>query len=196
MRADMETISGMRPFSALNYIRKAVGYDGFLEEYAKQRKIDVDGLLEVMDALQEGAKEFDSFADWLFYIERYKEELEEAYQKQKTEKNAVTLATYHSAKGLEFDVVHMIDVNEGVTPYKKAVLLPEMEEERRMFYVGVTRAKKALHLYASKKINNHDMEVSRFLTEAGIWTGEAGKGRKRARGFQEKKGGRNGGGAF
>lgn len=196
MRADMETISGMRPFSALNYIRKAVGYDGFLEEYAKQRKIDVDGLLEVMDALQEGAKEFDSFADWLFYIERYKEELEEAYQKQKTEKNAVTLATYHSAKGLEFDVVHMIDVNEGVTPYKKAVLLPEMEEERRMFYVGVTRAKKALHLYVSKKINNHDMEVSRFLTEAGIWTGEAGKGRKRARGFQEKKGGRNGGGAF
>ncbi len=45
-----------------------------------------------------------------------------------------------------------------------------MEEERRMFYVGVTRAKKKLHLYAVKKINNHDAEVSRFLIEAGFDT--------------------------
>ncbi len=82
----------------------------------------------------------------------------------------MTLATFHSAKGLEFDTVHIIDANEGVTPYKKAVLPAEMEEERRMFYVGVTRAKKKLHLYAVKKINNHDAEVSRFLIEAGFDT--------------------------
>lgn len=79
----------------------------------------------------------------------------------------MTLATFHSAKGLEFDVVHMIDVNEGVTPYKKAVLLPDMEEERRMFYVGVTRAKEKLHLYVPQKVNHHEAEVSRFLIEAG-----------------------------
>ena len=56
--------------------------------------------------------------------------------------NSVALATLHSAKGLEYENVYIIDVNEGVMPYKKAVLEPEVEEERRMFYVGMTRAKK------------------------------------------------------
>ena len=67
--------------------------------------------------------------------------------------------------GLEFDTVHIIDANEGITPYKKAVLPADMEEERRMFYVALTRAKQELHLYASKKIHNHEAEVSRFLIE-------------------------------
>ena len=79
---------------------------------------------------------------------------------------SVTLATLHSAKGLEYENVYLIDVNEGVMPYKKAVLDTEIEEERRMFYVGMTRAKKNLHLFATKKLNNKDAEISRFIKEA------------------------------
>ena len=84
------------------------------------------------------------------------------YKREGNREDAVTLATFHSAKGLEFDTVHIIDANEGITPYKKAVLPADMEEERRMFYVALTRAKQELHLYASKKIHNHEAEVSRF----------------------------------
>lgn len=163
---DVLAIRKMRPFAAINYIRKAIGYDEFLAEYASYRKIDKEGLIEILDNLQESSKEFSSFEEWFSHIEHYKKELEEMDVRQRTEKDAVTLATFHSAKGLEFDVVHMIDVNEGITPYKKAVLPSDMEEERRMFYVGITRARKKLYLYASKKINNHDMEISRFLIEA------------------------------
>ena len=62
-------------------------------------------------------------------------------------------------------MVFILDVNEGIMPFKKAVLPAELEEERRMFYVGMTRAKDCLHLYYSRKINGREMEPSRFLTE-------------------------------
>lgn len=163
---DISAISKMRPFAAINYIRKAVGYDGFLEEYAGGRQIDKEELMDVMDALQESSKPYASFESWREHIRQYTEKLKEAYKQEKVPEEAVTLATFHSAKGLEFDTVHIIDINEGIIPYKKAVLPADMEEERRMFYVGITRTRKELHLYAAKKIYHHDAEISRFLYEA------------------------------
>ena len=122
-------------------------------------------MAEIIDALQESSKTHASFQEWFDHIEQYQQELEASLKQERTEKEAVTLATFHSAKGLEFDAVHIIDVDEGITPYKKAVLPADMEEERRMFYVGITRARKKLYLYVLKKINHHDVEASRFLTE-------------------------------
>lgn len=58
-------------------------------------------------------------------------------------------------------------MNEGVIPYKKAVLDQDIEEERRMFYVGMTRAKKYLHLFSVKQMNQKDADISRFIAEAG-----------------------------
>lgn len=169
LEEDLLAVGKMRPFAAVNYIRKAIGYDDFLAEYANERGMEQEGLIEILDALQEASRAFAGFEEWFSHIEAYKEKLKELHRGQeakKEQKEAVTLATYHSAKGLEFDVVHMIDVNEGMTPYKKAVLLPDMEEERRMFYVGVTRAKEKLHLYVPRKVNRREAEVSRFLIES------------------------------
>ena len=92
--------------------------------------------------------------------------LKEFYRVQNQNPNSVALATLHSAKGLEYENVYIIDVNEGVMPYKKAVLEQEIEEERRMFYVGMTRAKKNLHLFSVKQLNHKDAEISRFIKEA------------------------------
>ncbi len=167
---DIRAVGGMRPFAAVNYIRKAIGYDAFLKEYAEYRNIEEEGLMEVLDTLHEASRDFETFEEWFLHIEACRKKLEEMNRRQEGkqgQQDAVTLATFHSAKGLEFDVVHMIDVNEGVTPYKKAVLLPDMEEERRMFYVGVTRAKEKLHLYVPQRVNHHEAELSRFLIEAG-----------------------------
>lgn len=163
---DINTIKSLRPFAALNYIRKAVGYDDFLREYAEYRNIREDELFGVMEELQESTRGFVSFQDWFLHIEKYKRETEQMWEKNQENKDALTLATFHSAKGLEFDCVHIMEVNEGIIPYKKASLLPEMEEERRMFYVALTRAREELHLYAVKYYNNHETELSRFLYEA------------------------------
>ena len=65
-------------------------------------------------------------------------------------------------------MVYIVDVNEKIMPYKKAVLTQEIEEERRMFYVGMTRAKSKLYLSSVKEYNGKNVEISRFIKEAGI----------------------------
>ena len=74
--------------------------------------------------------------------------------------------TMHSSKGLEFRVVYILDANEGITPHHKAVLDPDVEEERRMFYVAMTRAKERLHIYYVRERYHKKQEKSRFAEEA------------------------------
>ena len=163
---DIKVLERLSPYAAINYIRKAIGYDEFCAEYADYRRMKVEDLYDVLDELQESAKEYKDYDGWFSHIETYTKELQEVYRLQNQNMESVTLATLHSAKGLEYENVYLIDVNEGVMPYKKAVLDNEIEEERRMFYVGMTRAKKNLHLFAVKKRNNKDAEISRFIKEA------------------------------
>ena len=163
---DIKVLERLSPYAAINYIRKAIGYDEFCAEYADYRRMKVEDLYDVLDELQESAKEYKDYDGWFSHIETYTKELQEVYRLQNQNMESVTLATLHSAKGLEYENVYLIDVNEGVMPYKKAVFDTEIEEERRMFYVGMTRAKKNLHLFAVKKRNNKDAEISRFIKEA------------------------------
>ena len=163
---DIKVLERLSPYAAINYIRKAVGYDDFLAEYADYRRVKEDDLYDVIEELQASAKDHKDYDSWFAHIDVYTKELQEIYRLQSENRESVALATLHSAKGLEYENVYLIDVNEGVMPYKKAVLDQEIEEERRMFYVGMTRAKKNLHLFAVKKINNKDAEISRFIREA------------------------------
>lgn len=73
--------------------------------------------------------------------------------------------TLHAAKGLEFDTVFLIEANEGRIPYKKARTEAETEEERRLFYVGMTRAKNLLRICYVKTKNGKDTDPSRFVEE-------------------------------
>ena len=121
----------------------------------------------MLDELQERARGYEDYDGWFAHIENYTRELERLYQSQEKQSESVALSTLHSAKGLEYENVYLIDVNEGVMPYKKAVLDQDIEEERRMFYVGMTRAKKYLHLFSVKQMNQKDADISRFIAEAG-----------------------------
>lgn len=163
---DIKMLEFMSPYAAINYIRHGIGYDEFLREYADYRRIREDDLFDVIEELQESAKEYKNYEAWFCHIDEYAEEIKKIRMQKQEEKAGVTLATLHSAKGLEFCNVYIIDVNEGIMPYKKAVLEQEIEEERRMFYVGMTRAKKNLHLYSTKQVNHKDAEISRFIKES------------------------------
>lgn len=163
---DIKMLSTMSPYAAINYIRRGIGYDEFCVEYADYRRMNVEDLYEVLEELQNSAKGFDTYNDWFEHIEHYTAELEKIYRQQNQNPESVALATLHSSKGLEYDNVYIIDVNEGIMPYKKAVLDNEVEEERRMFYVGMTRAKKKLHLYSIEQLNHKDADISRFIRES------------------------------
>ena len=79
--------------------------------------------------------------------------------------DSVTLTTMHSAKGLEYAYVFIMDAAEGMTPHRKSVDNDNIEEERRLFYVAVTRAKYGLYIYVPQKIFGKNMNVSRFVQE-------------------------------
>jgi len=163
---DLEMLSGTNPYAAINYIRRGIGYDEYLQQYAEYRRMKPEELLEIVTELQESARNFDTFEEWFAYMEEYKQELERQRElRDKKNVRGVMLATMHSAKGLEYEVVILPDVNEGITPYKKAVAAEELEEERRMFYVALTRAKQYLYVFSAVRLHGKEMEESRFVKE-------------------------------
>lgn len=169
---DLNMIARMRPYAAVNFIRRGVGYDDYIQEYADYRGIRADDMYEILDELQEESRGHASFEAWFEYIRAYGEELKDQKEKSRRMKNgqeqredAVVIMTMHGAKGLEYECVFIPDANEGVTPHNKAVLNADVEEERRLFYVAMTRAKSRLHIYYLKERFNKEVTVSRFVEE-------------------------------
>ena len=165
MKEDIRILSRMSPKAAITYIRKSIGYNAYLSEYARFRRMQEEELTQVLEELQDSAKGFDTYEEWFDYIREYTQELNRQSKKNQEEKNGIILSTMHSAKGLEFERVFLPDVNEDVIPYKKSIKEEDIEEERRMFYVAVTRAKKYLHVFSTEKLYNKESRESRFLTE-------------------------------
>ena len=118
--------------------------------------------------IHESTKGMKDLEQWERYIEEYTEKLNEQARKQRNRKEGVTVSTLHAVKGLEFDIVYILNVNEGSIPYRKAVLEEAVEEERRLFYVGMTRARKKLVLAYVKRQYEKEREPSRFLEETGL----------------------------
>ena len=162
---DLRIIQRMTPYGAIQYIRKHVGYDEFLAEYAAKRKIKLEELNEVLMEIEERAKAFKTIEEWFAHIEEYSAELKRQIEYRDDKKDAVSLMTMHGAKGLEFHTVFIVGANEGICPYKKADTKEELEEERRMFYVAMTRAKEKLIITYAKERNGKRMEQSRYVSE-------------------------------
>ena len=162
---DLRMIRNMAPVAALNYIRKAVGYDDYIREYAQYRRMKPEELFEILDQIKESAVNYPTFDQWFDHMKEYGEELKAQVQAKEKEVDGVALMTMHSSKGLEYPIVYILDANEGVTPHHKAVLPADLEEERRMFYVAMTRAKERLHINYVRERYSKKQEISRFVKE-------------------------------
>ncbi len=165
LQYDLKMLGRMGPFAAVSYIRHVIGYDDYLREYAQFRRMKDEELFELIGELEESARACKTYEEWFEYVDRYKEEMEAMRQRQQEVKDGVQLTTMHSSKGLEYEQVFLLDAAEGITPYKKAVLDADLEEERRMFYVAMTRAKKELTICYAKKQGSHEAAPSRFVQE-------------------------------
>lgn len=166
---DVRMMKNMAPYAAIQYIRKKIGYDDFLKEYAEKHQISWKKLMDVMAELEERSKNFKSYDEWEIHIAKYTQELEEQQAKARKIKgereNKVQLMTIHSAKGLEFEDVFVIHANEGEIPHQKAEKKDEIEEERRLFYVALTRAKNNLCISYITQKNGNSIKPSRFVEE-------------------------------
>lgn len=174
LEEDLKRMQYMTPFAAVNYIRYGIEYEAFLKEYAELRRVKLETLTEVLEELQQSAKGFKTHLQWLEHIEEYGETLEKQQSSLNREgKEGITFSTLHSAKGLEFREVFILDVNETVIPHRKAMLEADLEEERRLLYVGMTRAKERLHLFYTKERYSKRIEPSRFLEVFGAFQSES-----------------------
>lgn len=176
---DLMQLSSLSPFAAIHYIRNVIGYDEFLKSYSEFRRISLEDLLAQLTEFQESAKPFNRLAEWEQHMKDYGEQLQRQKQTARNKNiDALALSTMHASKGLEYQVVFLPDAVEGITPYKKALKEEDMEEERRLFYVAVTRSKRFLHLCTVKTMFNKPQTPSRFLGEMRLPIEELTAGRK------------------
>lgn len=142
---DLQVLKEKSLIDAIRYIRHHIGYDTYLTEYAAYRKMPVLSLFEVLEDIEDSAQNYHTLDEWENSLREMSLEIKNSIKKRNS--NVLTLTTMHGAKGLEFDTVFIIDVIEGIIPYHKSQSEEEIEEERRLLYVGMTRAKKQLYLY-------------------------------------------------
>jgi len=114
---------------------------------------------ELYQELIKSVKKYQRLQDWIEYLEST--ELEN--EGDKNVDHSLRIMTIHGSKGLEFDEVWILNCNEGIFPSGKNLTEEEVEEERRIFYVAMTRAKKKLHLCYLKGTEDNRMECSRFI---------------------------------
>ena len=168
LRTDLRVLSRLNPFASINYIRNAIHYEDYLHDYAEYRRIRPEDLTDTLERLQETTKGLDSLEEWEEHIRQYTEKLQEQAARKNNRTEGVALSTLHRVKGLEYDTVYIMNINEDTIPYRKAVLPEAVEEERRLLYVGMTRARHALNLCYVMSDHNRKRERSRFLSEAGL----------------------------
>ena len=162
---DLYMLASMGPYPAIQYIRHSIGYDAYLKEYAMGRGIKDDDLLEVLDELMDKSHAYKTWEEWFEAIGQYSETLKIRSRQRFEAAEGIRLLTMHGAKGLEYDVVYIPDANEGLMPHKKAATESDKEEERRMFYVAMTRAKNDLRVYFTRERYGKPSEMSPFVGE-------------------------------
>ncbi len=164
-RRDLAALSKMRPYAAVHFILNGMGYLSFLRDYAAKKRLEYRELKAVAEDMKERARGFRSFAAWEESAEQYRYEIQKIQQRGagNSDQDAVTIMTLHRSKGLEFKEVFLTDVNEGILPSDKSVLKSDIEEERRLFYVGMTRAEERLRIWYIKDDHGKAMTESRFL---------------------------------
>lgn len=176
--ADLDNLRDKKLYLQIHYIRHVIGYDRYLKEkYGADKS---EELMKTADDFQELSKSCSTYTDIVDYISQYNEALQQRNQwgsagdkqqgkhrggaedKKKEDNGGIRLMTMHASKGLEFDTVYLPDCQEGKIPSAKSRTVEEIEEERRMFYVAMTRAKRELCITAYKGKSGKN-SPSRFL---------------------------------
>ncbi|MEG1312598.1 MAG: ATP-dependent helicase [Romboutsia sp.] len=170
LEIDLGYLKTLNPKNAISYIRTSLDYDRYILDYCTNRKIKTNGLIEILNELESSATNFKTIDEYLNHIDRVKSELVENKHNKNTD--GVIFTTMHSAKGLEFKNVYIIGANEGTIPHEKSYDIKnqekkaeQIEEERRLMYVAITRAEE--NLYISSPINKYGKKVSktRFIDD-------------------------------
>ncbi|MFR3961765.1 ATP-dependent helicase [Eubacterium ventriosum] len=165
----IEMIRKLPPQAALSYIRKGAGYEEYLRLYAIENNIPMSGLLKQLEQLVQECSKFNTLEQWINSIDSAQNSEGQNFGKKSSGEggtnNRINIMTMHGSKGLEFKAVFIVDANQGIIPTSKALRERDFEEERRLFYVAMTRAIDYLNVYAVEERLGCPIEVSMFVEE-------------------------------
>lgn len=165
----IEMIRKLPPQAALSYIRKGAGYEEYLRLYAIESNIPMSGLLKQLEQLVQECSKFNTLEHWINSIDSAQNSEGQNFGKNSSGEggtnNRINIMTMHGSKGLEFKAVFIVDANQGIIPTSKALRERDFEEERRLFYVAITRAIDYLNIYAVEERLGCPIEVSMFVEE-------------------------------
>ena len=165
----IEMIRKLPPQAALSYIRKGAGYEEYLRLYAIENNIPMSGLLKQLEQLVQECSKFNTLEQWINSIDSAQNSEGQDFGKKSSGEggtnNRINIMTMHGSKGLEFKAVFIVDANQGIIPTSKALRERDFEEERRLFYVAMTRAIDYLNIYAVEERLGCPIEVSMFVEE-------------------------------
>lgn len=161
LEKSLNRAGNLSPHLAIRLVRRVIGYEDWLKEKAGKQAERYEEWRTLLDEVEQEAKGFSGILEWLAFVEKEKKAVESSrfYGKAK----GVQLLTMHASKGLEFACVCLPDVNEGIVPYGKIPDKAAEEEERRLFFVAMTRAKTALDILYLAGNREHPGLPSRFL---------------------------------
>lgn len=163
---DLKSLKGLSPKDFCSYLLHTMKYFNFILTYSNFCKRDVDVVKDLLQVLLTEGENYNTMNEWESYANYYATVIME--KRKDKSKNGVCLSTMHASKGLEWENVFIIDSNEDVCPYIKASSFEDLEEERRLYYVACTRAKKNLYIsYVSSK-GNKLLYPSRYLEEMNL----------------------------
>ncbi len=162
----LDYISILSPEKMMDALYYNGGYENYLQDYAEFRNCSEIELLNIWNSYEEdiARNHISTFEDWEKYANRYNLLISE----KQNNKSGVCLSTMHKSKGLEWDYVFIIDCVDGMCPFSKAKTVEEIEEERRLFYVAMTRAKNELYMYSYMQSRNKNIQESPFIKESGM----------------------------
>lgn len=162
---DLQVLKEKSLKDAINYIRKHIGYDQYVLDYADFRKMPSSSLIEVLDDIEDSVGNYNSFYDWENMLKTTAEQVKNQGKSQHNKHDVLNLTTMHGSKGLEFNTVFIIGAIDGTVPHHKSHLPSELEEERRLLYVAMTRAKEHLFIYSPKERHGKNIDISPFIGE-------------------------------
>jgi len=166
---NFKKIPTLKPLDAIEFIEKDLNYKTFVRRMCKEKGYSQESLNQIMDALKTIAEKCETYDDFFLRLEHLQKVIGECSKKGYN--NSVIFSTIHSSKGLEFDNVFIIDLVEGQFPTAKSISRYDegdrhlMEEEVRLFYVGMTRARKHLEIITFGTSNKRKIPASRFVKQ-------------------------------
>jgi len=161
------TLRFLSPYKAIEHIENNLKYSSYLESLTKKgySRETLNQKVNILKLIAINTRSFNDFFERLIY-------LESIMQNSNLKNNGVTLTTAHSSKGLEFDEVIMVDLIDRQFPSAESLRLKKdendsslFEEEVRLFYVAITRAKNKLSIITSNSLNGEYVQISRFVRQ-------------------------------